>query len=135
MSNNLTPPSFFLLPSGHRRLPTPSPAQSRQTHSSSNGSKAAVTPAQPKWKPRSQPSQTSRSLAALGGGRPQPEHAGEGSSGISAGGPSGGRGLSWMERTREVGERMKEDEDGEGRVSDGDGISLRSIARIDRCCC
>jgi len=28
-----------------------------------------------------------------------------------------------MERTREVGERMKEeDEDGEGRVSDGDGI-------------
>ena len=133
ISISLTARSSFL-PSCQRLLETPSATQNLQSQSSGLTVDGRGNPVQEKWKPRSHPSQTNLSESNA---EEQPQTAqGKTSTplGISAGKPSGRLGLSWMERTREVGERMKvEDEDeGEGRVSEGDGTWLRSMTRTER---
>lgn len=111
-----------LTPSGQRLLLTPLHIHSPQTHSSKFTAWRPRIPAQVRWNPRSQPSQTTTCprtsglpQAAQAEPRPPP--------GTPAGAPGGGEGLSWYERTT-----SRES----GRVSGGEGISLRSMPRPER---
>ena len=124
-----------LTPRGQRLLFTPLHSHSVQIHSSWLKTwRPALAPAQPMWKPRSQPSQTT--TWPLISGPPHAPQAPEerrawlilpapasfSAPGSSAGPPSGGGGLSWKFRTTS-------NESGRVSWSEGEGISLRSIPR------
>lgn len=121
----LCPETFDFNPSGHRSLATPLLTHCGHSQSSIAAPCPACIPAQPMWKPRSQPSHTIK--CPLTSGRPQSGHAEpQVSPGTTAAALAEGIGLLWKVWTtaNASGDRASDEE--------VEGISLRSMPRMEQ---